>query len=148
MSLTNSMNNFPIKHIPQVWFLSRREHLETHYETLSNLQDGLLRFTGSQNIMAVLEAAESLNQLIGQIRIMEEEFEPHFSTTDDYDPYNKNNLRRIKELASSTGIQLESIARQISWGISYDKQVGQVRRNLPPLTKLIEIILKWIEQSI
>ncbi len=148
MSLANSMNNFPIKRIPQIWFLSRREHLETHYQTLADLQNRLIRLTGSQNISAVLEAAESVDQLIGQIKIIEDEFESHLLATDDYDPYNRNNLRRIKELAFSTSNQLESIARQISWGLSYDRQVGQVRRNLYPLTELLATILKWLEQAV
>jgi len=148
MYASNNMNSFPFSHIPTIWFVSRRENLETYHQELSNLRDKVTRLAGGQNVVAVLEAAESLQQLSEQIQSMEEMFESNLSPyIDEYDPYNKNNLRRIRELASSISSNLETIARQVSWGMRADTQIGQVKRNLHPLLRGLEDTLEWLERG-
>jgi hypothetical protein len=146
---SNNMNSFPFSHMPTIWFVSRRENLETFHQELSNLRDKVTRFAGGQNVIAMLEAAESLKQLNEQVRSMEEIFESNLSPyIDEYDPYNKNNLRRIRELASSISSHLETIAEQVSWGIKADAQIAQVKRNLYPLLRGLEDTLEWLERGI
>ena len=145
---SNNMNSFPFRHIPTIWFVSRRENLETYHQELSNLRDRVTKLAGGQNVVAVLEAAESLRQLNEQVRNMEETFELHLSPyINEYDPYNKNNLRRIQELASSICSNLETIAGRISWGMKADMQIIQVKRNLYPLLRGLEDTLEWLEQG-
>ena len=144
---SNNMNSFPFRQIPAVWFISRREHLETYHQELSNLRDQVTKLAGRQNIVAVLEACESLKQLNEYVRCMEEMFESKLTPyIDEYDPYNRNNLRRIRELALSTSDYLQTIARQMSWRAPYEKQIVQVRRNLYPLLELLETVLEWLER--
>jgi hypothetical protein len=148
MYTSNNMNSFPFSRIPTIWFVSRREDLETYHEEFSSLREKVTRFAGGQNVVAVLESAESLQHLIEQVHSMEEMFESNLSPyVDEYDPYNKNNLRRIRELALSISSNLETIARQVSWGMRADAQIGQVRRNLYPLLRGLEDTLEWLEQG-
>lgn len=148
MFSAGSMSNYPLRNIPQVWYVRRREHLETYYSALMELQTKLTKFAGGKNIVAVLEAAESLEQLVQQISQMDEMLAKNISPlSDEYNPYNRNELRRIKDLASSTSVQLETIAKQISWGMPAERQLSQVNRNLYPLIQLVEKILNWLERA-
>ena len=148
MYMSHNMNSFPFSQIPQVWFVSRREHLETYHHELLNLRDKVTRFASAQNVVAVLKAAQSLDRLNEQIHTMEETFKAHLSPyVDEYDSYNKNDLVRIAELSTSISSNLETIARQISWGMTADLQISQVKRNLYLLLELIEDTLKWLEQG-
>ena len=143
------MNNFPFQHIPPGWFIRRREYLETYYQELSILKDKVARFASSQNVVAVLNAVESLNQLNKQIQTMEDNLESNLrDPSEKYDLYNKGDLRRIRELSTATSAQLEAIAGKISWGMSADSQISQVTRNLYPLLRLIQDTLNWLEQGI
>jgi len=149
MYLSNNMNSFPFSHIPAVWFISRRENLETYYQEISRLRDKVTSLSGGQNVVAILEAAETMKQLYEQICRMEEIFEENLSPyIDEFDPYNKNNLRRIAELAKSLSASFETIARQVSWGLRVDNSVMQIKRNIQPLLRGLEDILEWLERGI
>jgi hypothetical protein len=100
-------------------------------------------------VVAVLNAAESLQQLNEQIQTMENVLDSSLlDRSEEYDFYNKRDLRRIRELSTATSTELETLAGNISWGMSADSQVSQVTRNLYPLLKLIQEILDWLEQGI
>jgi hypothetical protein len=149
MYLSSSMNNFPFQNIPPSWFVQRREHLETYYQELSILKDKVSRFASSQNVVAVLNAAEALNQLTRQIQNMEDHLESNLiERSEGFDFYNRGDLRRIRELSIATSTQLEAIAGEIGWGMSADTQISQVTRNLYPLLRLIQDTLRWLEQGI
>lgn len=140
------MDNYPINNIPQIWFVHRREYLETHFIALNELQKKLLKFSGGNNVISILRAAETLNQLSAQIEAMEETLEANLSPLSSaYDPYNRNKLTRIRNLAENTALQLETIAKQLSWGRSPDQQISKVKRNLYPLIQLVDAILIWLE---
>lgn len=144
----NDMNSFLFSRIPAMWFVSRREQLETHYQELFNLHTKMTKFVGGQNVEAMLGAAKSLEKLNEQIRGMEETFESYLEEVDDNDHmYNNNDFRRIRELASSTSSSLEAIAGQISWGLRADTQTSQVKRNLYPLLELMKDTLQWLERG-
>jgi len=92
------MNKFPFQHMPSSWFIRRREHLETYYHELSILKSKVARFANSQNVVAVLNAAEALNQLKRQIETMEENLEASLlNSSYDYDFYNKGDLHNRGE---------------------------------------------------
>ncbi len=149
MYLSNGMNNFPFQHIPPGWFIRRREHLETYYHELTNLKDKVTRFASHQNVVALLNAVESLNQLDKQIEAMADHLASNLrDPSDAYDCHNMGDLRRIRELSTATSTELEAIAGKISWGIEADSQISQVTRNLYPLLNLIEETLNWLEQGI
>ena len=149
MTLNSGMNQFPFSNLPPIWFVHRREYLETHYQELVSLRDKLSRFAGGQNILAILNAAESLDQLNGLVEAMQRTFESHLLPfVEQYNPYHKHDLMRIEELASETSSHLRAMAAQISWGDSSEKQAQQIKRNLYPLMELVGEILAWLERAI
>jgi hypothetical protein len=149
MNVSSGMENFPFRQLPPGWYIRRREYLETYYQELSTLKDKVSRFASNQNIVAVLDAAEALNQLNIQIQSMEDNLESSLpDRTDKYDVYNRGDLRRIRELSTATSAQLEAIAGKISWGMPADPQISQVTRNLNPLLRLLQETLKWLERGI
>ena len=149
MLFPSNMNNFPFRQMPAAWFVRRREHLETYYQELSILKDKVTRFASNQNVVAVLNAVESLNQLNKQIETMEDHLISNLRDPfDEYDCQNMGDLRRIRELSTATSTELEAIAGNMSWGMQADSQISQVTSNLYPLLNLIEDTLNWLEQGI
>ena len=146
---SSGMNNFPFRHVPPGWFIRRREYLETYFQELAILKDRVTRFASNQNVVAVLNAAEALNQLTKLIQAMEDHLESNLpALSDSYEFYNRGDLRRIRELSIATATELEAIAGRISWGKSADPQISQVTRNLYPLLRLIQDTLQWLELGI
>jgi hemoglobin-like flavoprotein len=149
MTLDSGIDQFPFSKIPPIWFVHRREYLETHYQDLVSLKDKLSRFAGGQNVLAILHAAESLDKLNELIEAMEKTFESHLLPfVEQYNPYHKYDLKRIKELSRETSNHLQALAVQMSWGNSYEKQAQQIKRNLYPLMELVGDILAWLERVI
>lgn len=145
----SDMNNSSFSRIPQLWFVQRREYLETSYQEILNLSNKIAGLSCGNNVVRILDAADLLHELNSQIDIMESTFSAYLSPlTDEYDPYNKYELQRIKELSISTANHLNALARQMSWGAPSEKIVSQVKRNLNPLTKLIRKTLTWIDKSV
>jgi hypothetical protein len=149
MYLSGDMSNLPHNNIPLIWFIHRREHIETHCNALASLRDKLDRVAGGGNVLPILEAVDSLQELYSQVDSMQANLDDYLSPIEnEYNPYNRNELGRIKELALSTANQLEAIAQRISWGLPLDKHTLQVKRNLNPLISLTGKILFWLEQAI
>lgn len=149
MYLSNGMNSFPFQHLPAGWFVRRREHLETYYQELSILKAKVTRLASNQNVVAVLQAVESLNALNKHIEAMESHLTSNLrDPSAEYDCHNIRDLKRIRELSSATSTELEAIAGKISWGMQADLQISQVTKNLYPLLNLIADTLDWLEQGI
>jgi hypothetical protein len=142
-------SNLPHNNIPPIWFIHRREHIETHFYALESLRDKLDRVASGDNVLPILEAVDSLQELYSQVDSMQANLDEYLSPlVNEYNPNHRNELGRIKELARSTASQLEAIAQQISWGLPLDKQTLQVKRNLNPLINLTGKILTWLEKAI
>lgn len=144
---TSDMNNSSLGRIPQIWFVQRRETLETSFQEILVLSDKIGGLSSGNNVARILDAADVLHELHSQIDAMESTFRSYGSPlTNEYDPYNKYELQRIKELSKSTANQLNALAREVSWGAPTEKIVSQVKRNLNPLIRLIQKTLSWIDQ--
>lgn len=149
MLSSNGMNSSQFRSIPQIWFVRRREYLETHYQEVLTLRDKITPLSVGQNIIKIQAAAESLRELNSQIDLMDQTFGVYASLLiDEYDPYNRYELQRIKELTIATANHLDALAKQLSWGGAPESTVSQVKRNLIPLIKLIERTLNWIEERL
>ncbi|MEW5941041.1 MAG: hypothetical protein AB1750_15345 [Chloroflexota bacterium] len=142
------MSNPLFNNIPPIWFVRRREYLETSYQEITALSKKISRLSNGNNAARILDAADLLLELNSQIDLIVNTFHTYTSSAArDYDPYNSYELQRIKELSTSTANHLNALARQVSWGAPSEKIVSQVQRNLNPLINLIQKTLIWIDQS-
>jgi len=128
-----------------LWFVRRQEIWETLHAAISQLQDDLDTVTGS-DLETIMEASTSFDYLMIEASGMFELLE----TVDEGLPsgrpraHLRNDLLRIKELASATANQLAVIADQVSWGEPTEQSAAQVRRNLLPLNQLMSNSLQWL----
>ncbi|MEJ5200859.1 MAG: hypothetical protein WHV66_01385 [Anaerolineales bacterium] len=147
MIYADMSSQFP-KGIPSIWFVHRREYLETYSDSLNDLHQRLTRVSGVNNLISIKQAVELLNELYGCAEAMvdtlanyEEPLASH------YNSYKLKELRRIQELSLSTSSQLSVVAKQIGWGMPFDRQLTQAKRNLYPLMKLVDETLSWLKQA-
>lgn len=111
---TSDMSNPPFNNIPPIWFVRRREYLETSFQEILNLREKLTMFSGGNNVIKILDGVELLRELYSQVDEMESTISANKShSISEHNTYNKYELQRIKELSSSTANHLDALARQI-----------------------------------
>ena len=141
----NMSSPYP-ENIPLVWFVSRREHLETYQESLSNIYEKLTKISGVNNLNSLLQAIKLLNHVNEFLSEMTFTLEHQANLAqDEYNPYKVNELKRAQEIASVTSGNLQALVRQVSWGHPFHDQVVNVKRNIFPLIKIIGEILDWLK---
>jgi hypothetical protein len=149
MHVSGNMDNHPYRNLPPLWYIRRREHIETHFQALATLRDDLDLLVGGEAIAPILDAVDALRDLYAQVDSMQVTLDRCISTTViGYNPHNRNELGRIKELVLATASHLESMAQQISWGYDEHGRALAVKRNLNPLIDLTGKVLIWLEQAI
>jgi hypothetical protein len=132
----------------QAWFAHGREHLETYYYEVTDLNQSMKTISINGDLEAVLGAAESLNCLSKHVEVMRGP-NPVESRMAWYGAdYPSKDVLRIEELALATSQQLEMIADRMSWGEATEKQLLQVTRNLPHIVHLLEQTLSWLDKKI
>src|SRR5690242_10269771 len=145
--LTNDMDSLPLKNIPQIWLIRRREYLETHCLELTELQQELTMLSTNQDITDILDAIKSINGILEHVTQIDEKLNDiQASSNSGHHDRKINELKRIEELAFATKAQLQAAATQRSWGKTSDKQFSQINRNLYPLIRLLNSTLSWLNE--
>ena len=130
------------------WFAHGREHLEAYYHEMADLHQSIHTISSSEDLEAILGAAESLSCLSKHVEGMRSPKWFESRTAQKEAAFPRTEVLRIEELALATSQQLEMIADQMSWGESTERQFVQVNRNLPHIVHLLEQTLSWLDKEI